>query len=355
MNIVDKINNIDDIYYKEKYIKYKKKYLLLKNQTGGLILNKGLYLIFFCNSNMIPPKSKLPESESELQPEYRTVYIDNKKICKFEKFHSEGIRDVAKRINSNYSLHSLKYTDIVNIFGSDSFLLNLEDSTNICKIDLQNQTYNDSVDKLIIENYGIGTKDESLGQYIYERLCFQNDTTIPIEFKKINSSRASVTNTINKVTKEYIKKYLSNNSENLKKIINRLNHNKVEIMNKVGITKPLPEIKSGLINAYAIIDIGKQSSSLINIQNFNRVDLYQLINGTSLPKEGTQPLIVSPEKQKYTIEKLRTGLKFISKPGPALKKYKEKDLNLANVIAKFIISLLSSVNLSILNDQMKYL
>jgi hypothetical protein len=78
----------DDIYY-EKYLKYKAKYLALKEQEGGLLTLKSGTYVFFCNSKYVdqicpsihgksPSNAKLNEILSKADISYRAKNGDTK-------------------------------------------------------------------------------------------------------------------------------------------------------------------------------------------------------------------------------------------------------------------------------------
>ena len=104
----------DDIYY-EKYLKYKAKYLALKEQEGGLItLNSGTY-VFFCNNKYTsqictaihanaPSNAKLNEILSKTDVSYRgknggksLVVVSQSRLHKGTALAKQGVSDVASK------------------------------------------------------------------------------------------------------------------------------------------------------------------------------------------------------------------------------------------------------------------
>jgi hypothetical protein len=104
----------DDIYY-QKYLKYKAKYIALKQQEGGLItLNSGTY-VFFCNDKYTsqicsaihanaPSNAKLNEILSKTDVSYRgknggksLVVVSQSRLHKGTALAKQGVSNVASK------------------------------------------------------------------------------------------------------------------------------------------------------------------------------------------------------------------------------------------------------------------
>ncbi len=149
--------NLENNIYKNKYIKYKQKYLTLKNQQGGEINNS---LFYYVNINELTPEHREAlkikfETETEIAELFTDFYSDMAKILKlFDKKSDEVI----------------SYTEITNfeqylssqfVFKSKSFTTYFDFITYIKKLGyIQNNT--DLISELKKEVDSIEINDQDL-------------------------------------------------------------------------------------------------------------------------------------------------------------------------------------------------
>jgi hypothetical protein len=70
------MNNLDEIY-KQKYLKYKAKYLELKEQQGGIIYNTGQYVFFYKPNNLNNKLSNLVDDSRRVLKTSFNIFTDN--------------------------------------------------------------------------------------------------------------------------------------------------------------------------------------------------------------------------------------------------------------------------------------
>jgi hypothetical protein len=106
--------NIMNNNFKNKYFKYKNKYLTLQNQKGGTLTDDELHQICVYDNNLIRLKNELPNLQSQLKIIEKTPY--SKEI---HRLHDEKKHEILSNINE-YNLYyeakiNLKYKYLFNL------------------------------------------------------------------------------------------------------------------------------------------------------------------------------------------------------------------------------------------------